>query len=84
MNALVGETVVEVLVLALMVLGLAWLAFPHVPFLAPAAPLPMLLLAAGSGFAVGGTLGRASAWILRWQDERNRAQRAIRPHSIER
>ncbi len=63
-HAIIGESILERLVVLAMVMGLAWLVFPHVPFLAEASSHPRILLAAGIGLGVGTALGSIARALL--------------------
>ena len=63
-HATVRKSIVEKMIVLVVTMGLAWLAFPHVPFLAEAAVHPRIPLAAGIGLGVGTVLGSIARALL--------------------
>ena len=58
------RSIVERMIVLAVMIGLAWLVFPNVPFLVEASSYPRVPLAAGIGLGVGTVLGSIARALL--------------------
>jgi hypothetical protein len=63
-HATLRKSIVERMIVLAAMMGLAWLAFPDIPFLAEASGHPRIPLAAGIGLGVGTVLGSITRALL--------------------
>lgn len=63
-HAALRRSIVERMIVLAVMMGLAWLVFPHVPFLVEASSHPRIPLAAGIGLGVGTVLGSMARALL--------------------